>query len=569
MCDTSIKSLPALMLFRTIDEIVFGGSIESDEDGELDLNEDQIRVFQAPPTPRYVDDSILDLSDVEDMNQAPKEQEHPGGENQEQLPAAREKAPPITSEGNSLMVSSFQEDNLGSTRQDFALPPVRVKPPPARPANYDTVHFPALKFADWCCPAIQLAFVSANFKAAEERAYNSGRIKDGRFVKLYNSSRNGKKFCRPCSELISNPQKVYHKHFSSHLDRMLAQPDYFCRYMCHQCADSPHMYLSGGRLPVMMTSSTLNNYHGIGTNLGYRGDSLHCDLVSVPGGRISDLDRAFKGEYGGYPLPIDVLGIVGLNNVLNASIIPKDMMHENFNSAKGLEHLQLEVDSALYYMKKEATDFRKTVLEAAPPGRVNSFALAQLPSPPCLSWTETGADNYSKNLNLVRGHRSKLLNNFNIFVKSFNQETQQKTGINTSRAPTFRAWGLSKRSSSNMCPSVDINPAAYLQQSLRGPYIHRFNDFREAEVKDQLHFGAYTKLKMGRAGVKYFRMLYELDTSLGENKAEGTLLKEALKTMPAHKDTLQETAYNLRRARGVFKDPKKDRCRPSDIQPFF
>ena len=49
----------------------------------------------------------------------------------------------------------------------------------------------------------------------------------------------------------------------------------------------------------------------------YIRDSLHCDSISVPGGRVADLTRAFKAKFAGHPLPVDAICVLAYNDILN------------------------------------------------------------------------------------------------------------------------------------------------------------------------------------------------------------------------------------------------------------
>ena len=70
-----------------------------------------------------------------------------------------------------------------------------------------------------------------------------------------------------------------------------------------------------------------------------------------------------------------------------------------------------------------------------------------------------------------------------------------------------------------------------LQDQVLGPFRHRLSLFKERQAEHKLHFAPYVKIKMARAYVQYFRALYMLQESVGENKAEGSAWFEAVKSL--------------------------------------
>ena len=62
---------------------------------------------------------------------------------------------------------------------------------------------------------------------------------------------------------------------------------------------------------------------------------------------------------------------------------------------------------------------------------------------------------------------------------------------------------------------------------------------------------------MGRACLRYFKVLYKLEESHGDNKEEGVARLSALNSLPQHK----VPSIN----RGIFSDPTFDRCDAKDL----
>ena len=48
----------------------------------------------------------------------------------------------------------------------------------------------------------------------------------------------------------------------------------------------------------------------------YRGNDIHVEEITIPGGMVDDLRHAFKAEYWNSYRCVDVLQVCGLNNVL-------------------------------------------------------------------------------------------------------------------------------------------------------------------------------------------------------------------------------------------------------------
>ena len=62
---------------------------------------------------------------------------------------------------------------------------------------------------------------------------------------------------------------------------------------------------------------------------------------------------------------------------------------------------------------------------------------------------------------------------------------------------------------------------------------------------------------MGRACLRYFKVIYQLEESHGDNKEEGVARLSALNSLPQHRVTSSN--------RGIFSDPTFDRCAAKDL----
>ena len=403
----------------------------------------------------------------------------------------------------------------------FALPNT-LSPPPTLPAHYNSILFPRLDPFKGC-PSSELTAISQSYLEREKAAFRGTRL-EGEFAKLYHSKHLGKPFCKWCSEFAMDPTPIWHRHFSSKMSRLAAPMDNLARYNCNQCSSSPHYAITGSRTRVILTSSTLHDHWGKKSGLDHPGDSLHLDVVSVPGAKIKDLTRAYKAEFSTHPLPLDVLCIVGYNDILNPCFYygPDDEVEDL------LEFVQLDVERASWELNRDARQLMSAVLSSGPQPQSNSCAFATLPVPPILAWKNFTNSPSARAENINNALKIQLLNRMNRDYRAINIEVQRSTGIETTRAPSFKAWGLKKKPSNQNSLRHDL----LLHDNAMGPYACRLSHFREQNPKSKLHFSAQQKVKMGKACCRYFKALYSLEPSFGETKEEGLARQEALRTLP-------------------------------------
>ena len=449
---------------------------------------------------------------------------------------------PLNLEGKSISWTrsylAVDQFNKQGSCPAFELPDL-ARPPPAIPNFYGSDLFPQVEFYG-SCPSQIFTQISRNYLAKECEAYKATRSLKP-FYNLHNSRRGGKIFCNTCSELKDDPQKIWHRHESSKMTRLQSALDSRGRYKCDQCKYQLHLCIPGGRTSLLITSSTLNDFWGRKAGVPYVGDDLHLDVISLPGGRLHNLERAFRAEYTNHPLPIDCLVVAGYNDVLNCGL---DSVPLGLDDS--LDLLERAKETAAHKMKEDARALMDTVLAAHPHNQVNSVAFAALPVPPCISWVDRSNTEVARGQNAVRGQKISLLNIHNENIRVLNAECKERTGVDTVRAPSFRSWGLKKRLNAEVGPG--------------GPYAHRFAHFREGRPEHMLHFSPYMKLKMGRAVGRYFKALYGLAESVGDSKAEAVALKAALKSLPQNRRPEES-----RNAREIFWDPGFDRCNPRDF----
>ena len=405
---------------------------------------------------------------------------------------------PISWERSKATINRFRAD---CAQASFKMPKMAC-PPPSPPAWYGTTLFPTLQPLLNQCPSSILATINKNYLAEESSAFEKTRVKDC-FAHLHKTVRNNKPFCATCSEYQDRPTPIWHRHYSSKRIRLKSPQDEFFRYSCSQCKHSPHYFLTGGRSPILLTSSALHNYWGHGENLSYADDKLHCDVVSIPGAKLRDLSRAFKSEYDQHFLPTDTLVVGGINNILSCPVFEPYL--DNLETVEDLlPTIKSEVVSASRRLRDEARELAYTVLSRSPKNQSNSIAYATLPTPPCLAWSAPTINLATRGANIIKALKLEMLTKFNSDLQEINNEIKLSTGINTTRAPSFRSWGLKR-----VDKSTTFGPPT-VQEAALGPFSHRLEQFRERNPEHKLHLTTSRKFKMAQACHRYFLALYEL-----------------------------------------------------------
>jgi hypothetical protein len=188
------------------------------------------------------------------------------------------------------------------------------------------------------------------------------------------------------------------------------------------------------------------------------------DVVGIPGGHVENVHHATISEYRGLGRPIDVCMLAGLNNL--AAGHPPEMI--------------------LYDIQA----FKEEVMKI--PG--SSFAACTLPLPPSMS--RLREDNY-----VTRHDRGDDLKELNFLIREEN--TKGGGDTRTEIAPLFHTWGLRSR------------PRPRNQDQDQGPRnlmellpSHRGGDWRESQPWEQLHLHDRVRLRMGRAVLSYYKVIY-------------------------------------------------------------
>ena len=273
-------------------------------------------------------------------------------------------------------------------------------------------------------------------------------------------------YCSICSEYNRGGRHpmvpVFHKHFSSIQQRIKASFDKNGDYHCTTCKTSVHSLRSGFRYPLLLTSSTLANWQGMRAKNGYPGDKIHIDCIAIPGGRLRNLDIAFRAELGSSHRPVDCLVVGGVNNILG--------------------------DESTVNIVREARLLKERVLNI--PGSTCAFATP--PLPPMM--TKMKGDN-----RLLANDYTQEMINLNFIFKDLNAEPGQP--LDVTRAPSFQTYGLK---------SVPISSSVNPRNICETMYRHRPACWREQAPDRQLHLADADRLRCGKAVVKYFMGLYSM-----------------------------------------------------------
>ena len=199
----------------------------------------------------------------------------------------------------------------------------------------------------------------------------------------------------------------------------------------------------------------------------------------------------------------------------------------------------------------------QAVLDSSPSHQFNSCAFVWLPVPPLLAWKNRANTTAARAGNICRGLKIEMLNAFNQDIRAINQEVFTVTHIETTRAPSFKSWGMKRKASSTASNNTTRRNDIALLEAAMGPFANRLGHFHESNLQDRLHFSPYQKLKMGRACLRYFKNIYKLEESQGDCKEEGVARRLALNSRPLAEKPASD--------RGIFSDPSYDRCAAKDL----
>ena len=207
--------------------------------------------------------------------------------------------------------------------------------------------------------------------------------------------------CEICSYKQPDPyplEPVYHQHSSSRQYRILQRVEFKTenmQYLCPTCQTTHLSRLEYGLNICVSTSQLHQFHHPRDQTVACPPDTSHVDWLTIPGGKIADLDYAWREDYHREVRPMRILLVAGLNDLMRGGTRQTVM--------EAIRHFQEVVDQQNRYH---------------PTGR-NQFAVAPLLCPPKLVW-------YADNGVMPEGHmrnRKEELELLNSDRLSFNAQS--------------------------------------------------------------------------------------------------------------------------------------------------
>ena len=268
-------------------------------------------------------------------------------------------------------------------------------------------------------------------------------------------------------------------HYSSMLLRTVSPVDNNGLYYCISCKTTPHTVKSGIRYPVILTGSSMHDWSIIAKQEGYESDSIHIDIISIPGATIKQLHHALEVKYGKADIPLDNLVVAGLNDILRGHSV--DQIKDDY------------MNLILWSQKQSGTC----------PGKMeNTCAIATLPYPPkCTQYEEDPRPPMEKNKQSTITGINQQISYWNVIGNPY---------LKTDMAPMFHTWGTMKRTRREFPFSGGQQGAGHGDPGpvTRSFKVHKWCSWREKEVENMLHLNNLHMIKMGKAAVKYFTSIY-------------------------------------------------------------
>ena len=231
-------------------------------------------------------------------------------------------------------------------------------------------------------------------------------------------------------------------------------------YLCPTCQTNHLSRLDYG-LNICVSDSQLHQFHlPKDQEVVCPPDTSHVDWLTIPGGKIADLDLAWRLDYHREIRPMRILLVAGLNDLLKGGTRQTVM--------EAIRHFKEVVDLQNRYHF----------------GSDNQFAVAPLLRSPKLVW-------YADNGTMPEGHmgnRREEIDLLNNDILSFNAQS----GLN--HVPHFNTLGVRR------------TKYWYEDGSYRNVVQHRMNHWRTSEALwDKVHLVDTQRIRMGRMVLSYFK----------------------------------------------------------------
>ena len=229
---------------------------------------------------------------------------------------------------------------------------------------------------------------------------------------------------------------------------------------------SHHQLNPEPRTKVVISDSTLHEFFVIPSTLRrrikYKGDIMHADYITIPGGDLDTLTNAFRLDYVArtHDRPLDVCVVAGYNDLVKG--YTRDKIDHSF---------QKMVDM---------------VKQAGPAPLTNTVAIATFMYPPQLAWLP---DNDPLPYPDYRNNKSKI-----DWLNEMINQRNRENGV--PNYPGFHTYGI--RTTTRR--TTDL----YGQHHHRVVKSHRWEHWRESDPTRMLHLRDDRRVKMGVAVNKYF-----------------------------------------------------------------
>ena len=237
------------------------------------------------------------------------------------------------------------------------------------------------------------------------------------------------------------------------------------RYLCPSCK-SHHKPYPEARVKVTVSDSTLHEFFAPPghTQSQYKGDTMHCDYITIPGACMDVLYHAFRTECAMLPpdKPLDVVLVMGYNDLVKGH--SRDWM---------LDCLKCFSNLVFDLAKKNH------------PNTPNTVAIASLMYPPQLAWFN---DNGPEPANYV--NEKEKIDWLNAQIHELNIQNSSPY------YPRFHTYGVRT--------STRVSKDRYGKQQKYHVKYHRWEHWREEDRVTMLHLRNDRRFKMGKAVNNYF-----------------------------------------------------------------
>ena len=219
-----------------------------------------------------------------------------------------------------------------------------------------------------------VSHVSAAHRQQAQPVYNPAAVQPEEVQARQEEHRRSDALCRMCSD---QGHQICHQHISSQAVRELAsiyQGGY--RFQCIMCRTNESIVRPDTR-KIILTDSTLYN---VWTYVDMKLLN-HVDIESIVGDRVRDLTRALIMQFLKYPERLEIIVIVGLNNLGDSQPVPdilkelcelKQVVQAHSEVNNHMEASVVFISTVLYAPKLCALDLPKNSPEwVPPPGFIN------------------------------------------------------------------------------------------------------------------------------------------------------------------------------------------------------